>query len=229
MTQKNGLRDLVTDVSSYFNGQSVHFFGIDYSGQREADRFLDALAKYTKPSFIFTVSGVGMTDGLDERFGEFRPINGLESYNGNEDTSAFVAAENNVDTGLSAVSAVEGILYGMHQGIIPGRGKIIVYLMTTTGDNVGLSNFAAVSQADGYVGVKRHMRRIMPATYIDLEELGMIPQISERPYKIPRYNLIRSFLNRDPEDVSKDRTVSHVPPVTIETDADFVKKVLRGK
>src|SRR3989344_497562 len=191
--------ELASDVDSYFAGEKVHFFGIDYSGQREMQRFLNALAKYANSSFIFTSSGVGMDDRMDKRFGEFRKIRGLEDYTCDDKTTNFVAVENTAKhTGRSAISGPIGILYGMHEELIPGKGYVTVYLMTTDGDTIGVSNFAALREFRKYKGVKKHMKNIAHATYLDLSERGMIEQISERKpeIRLPRSVAVVDTLDR---------------------------------
>ena len=174
------MKNLSFEVNEYFKGQTVHLFGIDYSGQREMNKFIEALHKYTEPSFRLTSSGVGMDDRHDRKFGEFRPIKGLRHYNGGNQVDAFIAVENTaIHTGRSAISGPIGILYGMANMRIPGKGHAIVYLITTEGDTLGLSNFAARRQFKRYVGVRNHARSITPATFLDLQELGMLEQISE--------------------------------------------------
>lgn len=185
ISPESPMRNLVLDVNSYFDGQKVHFFGIDYSGQRGMKQFLETLDKYTSPTFEFTQGAVGMDDRMDEKFREFRPLRGLKDYSGSDNPDAFVAVENNAlntngHTGRSAISGPINILYGMDKELIPGKGCTIVYLMTTEGDTIGLSNFSAVSQFNKYIGIKKHMKRITPATYSDLKKLGMLSQISER-------------------------------------------------
>lgn len=175
------VKTVAGELNDYFRGKRVHFFGIDYSGQRELKRFLDILHKYVPPDFELTESGVGMAGYLDKRFGEFRPLTDLDTYDGGDQKDAFVAVENTaVHTGRSAISGPINILYGMHGGIIPGKGHTAVYLMTTEGDTIGVSNFAARRQFGRYVGVKKHMARIAPATYLELGEFEMLPQVSER-------------------------------------------------
>ncbi len=230
--QRNSLKELASDVNRYFTGRKVHFFGMDYSGEREMYAFLDAINKYETPAFTFTASKADMSGSIDVRLG-IRFLEGLEDYTGDDETMDFIAVENSVHTGLSAVSGVAGILYGIHERIIPDSHRSLVYLMTTENDDIGLSNFAAAREFPRYVGVRRYMRSIAPAAYMDLEELGMIPRISEREHAPRRQGLLASYATlamkfiKSPEleEIGKTSTVTK----RIETDADFVKGVLRGE
>ena len=176
------MQDIALDMSDYFSGKSVHLFEIDYSGHRESEKLIEALERYGDQNLRYSSSMVEMAAGKDERFGEFRPlrVGNMITYEGVLEPDAIVAIENNVRTGLSAVSGVIGILYAMELEMIPGKGKTDVYLLTTEGDEIGLSNFSVVPSSQPYTGVRKHMERIAPKTYTDLSELGLIHQISNR-------------------------------------------------
>ena len=178
---------LADEVNRYFSGKTAHFFGMDYSGQREMRRFFDALYKLNM-SFRLSYSDLEMRSSLDPIFNEYRELvregpKGLQIYKGLALPDAYVGVENNAlssHTGRSAISGPIDLLFGMHEDVIPGKGHTMVYLMTTEGDDIGVSNFAAVRLFDKFIGVSGHMERLTPTALAMLEEYDMVRQLSRR-------------------------------------------------
>jgi hypothetical protein len=175
------MRGMALDINNHFRGQKIHFIGVDWSGEREMKKFLEALRFYTTSDFTLSTGKVGMSADLDERFREFRPVSGLENQNVADDVDAYVAFENRTSDngGISAASGPVCIAYSIHEKKLPGKEGVKIYLAIVE-DVVGIGNFIAKGGFEKYIGFRTFLYKRMRNTHGDLQEKGLLPYFSDK-------------------------------------------------